>query len=40
MLEFGVSAAAKNKEICAFILRGTYDVVEIRVRKFLFHNYL
>jgi hypothetical protein len=25
MLGFGVSAAARNKEICVLILRGTYE---------------
>jgi len=38
MLGFGVSAAVKNKEIRVLILRGTYDVAEIRIRKILFHN--
>jgi hypothetical protein len=38
MLGFGVSAAARSKEIRFLILRGTYDVAEIRIRKIIFHN--
>jgi hypothetical protein len=38
MLGFGVSAAARNKELRALILRGIYDVSYIRIRKILFHN--
>jgi hypothetical protein len=38
MLGFGVSAAARNKEILIFILRGTYDVAYIRIREIIFHN--
>jgi hypothetical protein len=38
MLGFGVSAAARSKEIQVFILRGTYDIVDIRIRKILIHN--
>jgi hypothetical protein len=38
MLGFGVSAAARNKEICALILHGIYDVADFRIRKILFHN--
>jgi hypothetical protein len=37
---FGVSAAARNKEIRVFILRDTYDIADIRIKKILFHNYL
>jgi hypothetical protein len=33
-----VSVAASNKEIRALILRGIYDVVDIRIRKIIFHN--
>jgi hypothetical protein len=40
MLGFRVSAAVRNKEILVLILRGTYDIGEIRTRKILFHNYL
>jgi hypothetical protein len=38
MLGFGVSAAARNKKIRVLILRGTYDIADIRIRKILFHN--
>jgi hypothetical protein len=38
MLGFGVSAAARNKEIHVLILQGTYDIADIRIRKILFHN--
>jgi hypothetical protein len=38
MQGFGVSAAARNKEIRALILRGIYDVVDFRITKILFHN--
>jgi hypothetical protein len=38
MLGFGVSAATRSKEIHVLILRGTYDVADIRIRKILFHN--
>jgi hypothetical protein len=38
MLGFGVSAAARSKKIRVLILRGTYDVAEIRIKKILFHN--
>jgi hypothetical protein len=38
MLGFGVSAAARSKEIRVLIFWGTYDVEEIQIRKFLFHN--
>jgi hypothetical protein len=38
MLGFGVSAADRNKEIHALILRGIYDVTDIRITKILFHN--
>jgi hypothetical protein len=38
MLGFGVSVAARNKEISALILRGIYDVAKIRIRKIIFHN--
>jgi hypothetical protein len=38
MLGFGVSVAARNKEIHVFILRGTYDIADIRIRKIIFHN--
>jgi len=38
MLGFGVSAAARSKEIRVLILRGIYDVVDIRIRKIIFHN--
>jgi len=38
MLGFGVSAAARTKEICALILHGIYDVADFRIRKILFHN--
>jgi hypothetical protein len=40
MLGFGVFAAARNKEIRVLILRGTYDVTDIRIGKILFHNNL
>jgi hypothetical protein len=35
-----VSAAARSKKIRVFILRDTYDVADIRIRKIIFHNYL
>jgi hypothetical protein len=38
MLGFGVSAAARNKEIRALILQGIYNVADIRIRNILFHN--
>jgi hypothetical protein len=38
MLGFGVSAAARNKEIRVLILRDTYDVADLRIRKIIFHN--
>jgi hypothetical protein len=38
MLGFGVSAAARNKEIRTLILRSIYDVADIRIRKIIFHN--
>jgi hypothetical protein len=38
MLGFGVSAAARNKEIRALILRGIYDVADFRIKKILFHD--
>jgi hypothetical protein len=38
MLGFRVSAIARNKEIRILILRGIYDVADIRIRKILFHN--
>jgi hypothetical protein len=38
MLEFGVSAAVRNKKIRVLILWGTYDVAYIRIRKIIFHN--
>jgi hypothetical protein len=38
MLGFGVSAAARNKEIRAFILQGIYDIADFRIRKIIFHN--
>jgi hypothetical protein len=40
MLGFGVSAAARNKEIRVLILRDIYDISETRIKKILFHNYL
>jgi hypothetical protein len=40
MLGFGVSAATKNKEIRALILRGIYDVADIRIWKILYHYVL
>jgi hypothetical protein len=40
MLGFGVSAAARNKEIRALILWGIYDIAEIGIRKIIFHNNL
>jgi hypothetical protein len=38
MLGFGVSAVARSKEIRILILRNTYDMTDIRIRKILFHN--
>jgi hypothetical protein len=38
MLGFGVSAAARSKEIRVLIFQGTYDVAYIRIRKIIFHN--
>jgi hypothetical protein len=38
MLEFGVSAAAKSKEIRVLILWGTYDIDDILIREIIFHN--
>jgi hypothetical protein len=38
MLGFGVSAAARSKEIRVLILRGTYNVAYIRIMKIIFHN--
>jgi hypothetical protein len=38
MLGFGVSAVVRSKEIRVLILRGTYDVADIQIRKILFHN--
>jgi hypothetical protein len=38
MLGFGVFAAARNKKIRVLILRGIYDVADIRIRKIIFHN--
>jgi nucleoside phosphorylase len=38
MLGFGVFAAAKKKEIRVLILRGIYDIADIRIKKILFHN--
>jgi hypothetical protein len=40
MLGFGVSAAVRNKEIRVLILRDTYDIADIRIRKIVFHNNL
>jgi hypothetical protein len=40
MLGFGVSAAVRNKEIRVLILRDTYDVADIQIRKIIFRNYL
>jgi hypothetical protein len=38
MLGFGLFAAVRNNEIRALILRGIYDVANIRIRRILFHN--
>jgi hypothetical protein len=38
MLGFGVFAAARSEELRALILRGIYDISDIRIRKILFHN--
>jgi len=35
-----VSAAGRNKKIRPLILRGIYDIADIRIKKILFHNYL
>jgi hypothetical protein len=37
MLGFRVSAAVRNKEIHVIILRGTYSIVDIRIREIIFH---
>jgi hypothetical protein len=36
MLGFGVFATAKSMEIRVIILRGTYNIEKIRIRKILF----
>jgi hypothetical protein len=36
MLGFEVSAASRNKEIRILILRGTYDIADIRIMKLYF----
>jgi hypothetical protein len=38
MLGFGVFATAKSMEIRVLILRGTYNIEKIRIRKILFIN--
>jgi len=38
MVEFGVSIAARSKEIRVLILRGTYNIADVRIRKVIFHN--
>jgi hypothetical protein len=38
MLQFGVSTAAKSKEICVLILQGSYNIEDVRIGKILFHN--
>jgi hypothetical protein len=38
MLGFGVSLIAKSKEIRVLILRGTCNIVDVRIRKILFYN--
>jgi hypothetical protein len=40
MLGFGVSVAARDKEIHVLILRGIYNIAAVRIRKILFYNYL
>jgi hypothetical protein len=36
MLGFGVSTAARSKEIHVLILRGTYNIEDFRIWKILF----
>jgi len=38
MLGFGVSTAARSKEIRVLIWRGTYNIEDVKIRKILFHN--
>jgi hypothetical protein len=40
MLGFGVYAVDRNNKIRVLILRGIYDIVDIRIGKIIFHNYL
>jgi hypothetical protein len=38
MLGFGVSTAARSKEIRVLILWGTYNIADVRITKIIFHN--
>jgi hypothetical protein len=38
MVGFGVSAAARSKEIHVLILQGTYNIAYVPIRKIIFYN--
>jgi hypothetical protein len=40
MLRFGVSVATRSKKIRFLILWGTYNIVEVQIRKIIIHNNL